>query len=208
MFKTPGGAGTHTARRSPSPSGRNPGNLTSLGGTGKLHQRAAAGRRFLGYFVGRGRAGTILPSNAFTTLYIVLVYPLQLRVPPLRLRLLMEHAIKGLQSFHVSMRYLEAWNEVISTKCVHGILVHPSSPPPPGHRRSGSTIVEVLRLPLRKTSNLALALEPTLTSGPPSSPIEEDRRQQLPQNPPAKCMGSNERVSGGPPLLPAAAAGQ
>jgi hypothetical protein len=41
-----------------------------------MHQRAAAGRRFWGYFVGRGHAGTILPSNAFTTLYIVLVYPL------------------------------------------------------------------------------------------------------------------------------------
>jgi len=37
-----------------------------------MHQRAAAGRRFGGYFVGRGHAGTILPSNAFTTLYIVL----------------------------------------------------------------------------------------------------------------------------------------
>ena len=54
---------------------------TNLGsGERGMHQRAAAGRRFWGYFVGRGRAGTILPSNAFTTLYIVLVYPLQLRV--------------------------------------------------------------------------------------------------------------------------------
>ena len=94
-----------------------------------MHQRAAAGRRFWGYFVGRGHAGTILPSNAFTTLYIVLVYPLYTQLSCTAIddcwTSLMEHAIKGLQSFLVSMRYLEAWNEVISTNCMHGMLVHP-----------------------------------------------------------------------------------